>query len=68
MPFLSSFSPSVKDPGSVNGVTMLAPVLPVAVIVPGDTVAVVTVELWQHKSLVLVIFVSGIVDGLNGAV
>ena len=45
MPFLSSFSPSVKDPGSVNGVTMLAPVLPVAVIVPGDTVAVVTVEL-----------------------
>ena len=39
---------------------------PPLVIVPGVTAAVVTeVVDWQHKSFVLVIFVSGVVEGVK---
>ena len=41
---------------------------PLAVIVPGVTVAPVTEELLQHKSLVFVMFVNGSVGGLNDEV
>ena len=47
---------------------MLAVTLFSAVIVPGVTVEPVVDELLQHKSLVLVMFVSGSVGGLNDQV
>ena len=44
---------------------MLAVGFPLDVIVPGVTVAPVTDELLQHKSLVLVMFVNGSYDGVK---
>ena len=64
--FWSPFSPKLKLVGSSNGVSVLAAGSPSALSV--NPVEAVTVELWQHKSLVLVIFVNGSVDGLNDEV
>ena len=63
--FWSSFSPNVNAAGSSKGLSVLAVGDPTAVIVVGVTVEPVVDESLQHKSLVLVTFASGSVDGLN---
>jgi hypothetical protein len=60
-------SPNLKPAGSSNGESVDAVIaeLPVEVIVPGVTVEPVTDESLQHKSTVPLMFVNGLVGGLN---